>query len=436
MKTSPKPPRQPSRPKHSKSSDPTLHDLVTSLSTTSQPLPLLTQILHHITTSPPPASSYPPLLSTFHRFTTPLTTPLPSQLLHNAYYITAILAAIAIHRPSSLDLLTPLPHYAQLLPQLLSPVETAPQSLLSLLSTDTTSSILPSIHAEMSTLVTMPDCKHTITYCALLVLSHLNVIVSLPSLNALKVNSDDSKIIIEPYSTVLARGSTQPFHIVDDLRTPLHVALQLLPSTTSLMSVLTAIMNYSNTQHSDALLAAPISDALTLINMNNINTDDCFDVRVLQLSIAANALFELKKSAQVVVRTKVLESCCEEFLNLGNQKEELILKGYLALVICGVVYVDQSAISRVNMDWNVVLSILEEFAAFQCNCGALDETGKKRLVDAMEVIEGIIDSKTTPAQSPKKPVTPPLDDQDRKSDSKKTQRMSFDSFSLNEIDCY
>ncbi|BFU22529.1 hypothetical protein KM1_074260 [Entamoeba histolytica HM-3:IMSS] len=424
-----------------------LNVLIQSLQTTQQPLTVLSEILHSIILNPPSNSIYNTLLSSFHRLTTPITTPPSNIIIMNTQYIVAILAVISLHQPTVIDLLTPLNHYALLFPQLLTPtkIEESSTSLLSMLTSETPSSIATSIHSELKTLFALPSLPLVIPYLTLLILSHMNVIVSLPKLPHCD-NEKDLLLFLPLYTTVLARGSTQPLPVVDDLMTPITLCLNHLPSTLQpLTEILAAIMNYSNRITQDTFLTIPIMNVLTKIHQNMFSSDDWFDIRVLLLSIAANALYELKKTAIALVKSNLLEEYCQEFGHLGDTKEDKIMKGYLAVVICGFVFVDQECAKRVQLEWEELLGLLEEFAAFQQNCGAMDETSQRRLIDAMEVIEKIVDTKTAStfeipvkrksSSLKSKGIDLPQED-NGKEEILKESRMSFDSLSLNDIDCY
>ncbi|ELP86443.1 hypothetical protein EIN_031640 [Entamoeba invadens IP1] len=279
----------------------------------------------------------------------------------------------------------------------------------------------------------------------------MSVIVSIPAFPNLK-EERDILLFLPLYTTILARGSTQPLPITDNLVDPLALSLRYLPKTqNSLENVLTAIMNFSNRINQDTRLTVPVLKVLEMVDPSKCGGDDQFDTDVIVLSIAANCLFELKKTAQAVATSKFVFKWAERFTSLGEEKDEKVVKGYLALVLCGVAYVSKNVGKTIQVEWDEVLRILEEFAAFQKNCGALDEIGQRRLVDAMDVIEEIQNEKNE--EKGKEKSEHKMEISEEKSDQrdekrlkveeenkgkerKLQRRMSFDSLTLNEIDCY
>lgn len=478
-------------------------DLIQQLQTTQYPLSVLPQIFHSVLQSPPPNSVYNALIAAFHRLTTPFTTPLNDTILMHCEYMIAILAVISIHQPSIVDLLIPTNHFGVLLPQLLHPIEIKEEasSLLSMISTDTPSSILLSLSSELKQFFALPTQQMIIPYLTLTLLSQMNVIVSLPRLP--KCTSDDDLLMMLPlYTNVILRGSTQPIPCVDDMITPIDICIKHLPKTLQpLTDMLGAVMNYSNNAAQDNILIQPIMKILLELKKEMFSVEDWFDIRVLMLSICANGLYELNKTANVLSQNKVLlqeyvneyNSLSNDLLNDNNlnnnnnynnndenkmieenenennnvtEKDNKILKSYLAVVICGFVMVNNNCRTEINVNWSELLELLEEFAAFQSNCGIMDETSQRRLIDAMETIEKLVDGSQNDSHSNSSHSSISIsskglnnsknfmnntievdmesesEDDDgfiqpkQKKTNKSVRGMSIDSTNLDDIDCY
>ena len=472
-------------------------ELIQQLQTTKYPLSILPQIFHSVLQSPPPNSIYNALVAAFHRLTTPLTTPLTETVLMNCEYMIAILAVISLHQQSIVDLLIPTNHFGLLLPQLLNPIEIKEEanSLLSMISTDTPSSILLSLCSELKPLFALPSQSMIIPFLTLSLLSQMNVIVSLPRLPKCE-NTDDLLMMLPLYTNVILRGSTQPIPCVDDLITPIDICIKYLPKTIQpLTDMLGAVMNYSNNAAQDAILIQPIMKILTELKKEMFTIEDWFDIRVLMLSICANGLYELNKTATILSQNKtLLQEYVDEYNsltfdvtnennnininnndededkmieeNIGNQNENVdkdrkILKSYLAVVICGFVMINNQCQKEINVNWSELLELLEEFAAFQSNCGIMDETSQRRLIDAMETIEKLIDANhsvshsnsSTSNNSNSQKIQPMYnktieidmesesEDEDgfiqpKQKKNKSVRGMSIDSTNLDDIDCY
>ena len=382
-----KEPRKPREaPPRKRSPDQPLPALVQTLHVSPHPPTPLRQILLSFLASDPPRAVIPNLLAAFHRLTTPITTPLGSLVEQNTQYILAILALVAETHPAALALLSPPQHFARLFAMFLAPLPALQPtaSLLEQLSDTSTPSLTVDLHALLARRIRLPTPELALMFLALRALQQMDAVVSLPPLP--DTSAENLRLLLPVYADVLLHGSTQPLPVVDDFRRPVALAVGQLPAAPApFVTLLTALTNSTNAPQLDAALGPAVLTALDVPG-ERVPEAERFDVFVLQLSVAANALYELPKTGALVARHAFVRRAAAVFAAPADTTEEKVVRGYAAVVLSGAV-AKNPRVQSCGVAWADVMQTLEEFAAFQHACGAMDETSQRRLVESMESLE-------------------------------------------------